>query len=93
MSVTAKIKCDRLNETLTAEGAVDQVTAYFSPDYEDDRNKEWSKYTPALSLTMTLKGEVAKRFNAGQKWTMTLDEEESSTSVPQSDPVPGSLDI
>jgi hypothetical protein len=45
----------------------------FQPDYQDGRNKEWAEATPALSLHMGLKGEVADQFEQGQAWTLTFE--------------------
>ena len=48
----------------------EQVEVQFGPDYADDRNKEWAKYTPALSLYMTVKAEIADRFPVGQAFEL-----------------------
>lgn len=71
--VTAKITCQSKSET--GEGEQRQVVVTFAPDYADGRNKEWSLYTPALSLTMTLRGEVADRFEPGQAYTLQFVQE------------------
>jgi hypothetical protein len=71
MNVTAKISCTRKTEQ--GEGAERQVQVDFLPDYNDGRNKEWSLYTPALSLSMTLKGAVADHFEPGQHYTLTFE--------------------
>jgi hypothetical protein len=55
--VTAKITC--LSKSESGEGDDRQVNVSFGADYADDRNKEWSRYTPGLSLTMGLRGAVA----------------------------------
>lgn len=52
--ITAKVVCN--SWTASGEGEQRQVVVTFLPDYADGRNKEWSLYTPALSLSMTLKG-------------------------------------
>lgn len=70
MSVTAKVKV-----TSREDAGNEQVALSFHADYEDGRNKEWSKYTPALSLSMTVKSEVAERFELGQAFTLTFDAE------------------
>lgn len=69
MSVTAKIKC----QTKESWGTDGQVRVTFVPDYNDDRNKEWARFTPALSLDMTLKDEVAHHFETGQAYTLTFE--------------------
>lgn len=48
----------------------------FFPDYDDGRNKEWAAATPALSLTMTVKPEVAERFEVGAHYTLTFSQED-----------------
>lgn len=70
-NVTAKIKVTNMSSPVG-----DQQTITFSPDYEDERNKEWAKFTPALSLSMTVKEEVAKNFHLGQAYTLTFSPEE-----------------
>jgi hypothetical protein len=57
------------------EAVVDQVTLYFGADYENDANKEWSKYTPAIGVTMTVLPEIAKRYNVGDKITLIFESE------------------
>jgi hypothetical protein len=71
--VTAKIVCT--SKTESGEGDNRQVVVGFSPDYQDGRNKEWSLYTPALSLSMTLKGDVADRFEPSKAYTLQFVEE------------------
>ena len=71
--ITAKVQCS--GKTESGEGDNRQVVVTFAPDYADGRNKEWSLYTPALSLSMTLKGAVADRFEPGKAYTLTFDPE------------------
>lgn len=70
--VTAKIKCQ--SKTERGEGEDRQVLVSFAPDYDDGKNKEWSLYTPHLSLSMTLRGSVADRFEQGKSYTLTFEE-------------------
>jgi hypothetical protein len=73
MSVTAKIECQ--SKTAQSEGTEqEQVQLTFVADYTDGRNKEWSRYTPALSLSMTVLPSVADRFQVGNAYTLTFDE-------------------
>lgn len=72
--MTAKAVLQSKNRT----GGEDQVTLTFVPDYADGRNKEWAKYTPALSVAMTVKGEVAEDWDAGQSVTITFEQEETN---------------
>lgn len=67
--VSAKIKLQ------SKTNCNDQVTLQFVPDYDDERNKEWAKYTPALSLSMTVLPEVAERFEAGAAYTLLFEQE------------------
>lgn len=66
MMITAKVKCN----LIYTQG--DVVRLEFVADYDDGRNKEWAIYTPALNLSMTVRGEVAERFEAGGKYTLTF---------------------
>ena len=72
--ITAKVTCQ--TKTETGEGDTRQALVTFVPDYADGRNKEWSLYTPALSLSMTLKGDVADRFEQGKAYTLQFVEAE-----------------
>jgi hypothetical protein len=71
--ITAKVTCQSKSES--GEGDTRQVAVTFAPDYADGRNKEWSLYTPALSLSMTLKGDVADRFEQGKAYTLQFVED------------------
>lgn len=66
--VTAKV-------TVTGKTKVadDQYTVHFTPDYNDGRNKEWAKFTPALSLSMTVKEPVSDFFEAGKGYLLTFE--------------------
>lgn len=74
MPVTAKIFCQ--TKQAMGEGDDRTVTVSFVPDYNDDRNKEWARWTPGLSLTMGLKGAVADQFEVGKAYTLTFDPED-----------------
>lgn len=52
-----------------------QTTLNFNADYADDRNKEWSKYTPALSVGMTVVDTVAEHFVEGKSYLLTFEEQ------------------
>lgn len=67
MSINAKIKLS--NKADIHDG---QVALVFGADYNDGRNKEWSKYTPALSLSMTVLESVAEKFEVGKAYTLTF---------------------
>ena len=74
MNITAKVACQHKNES--GEGDQRQSVVTFLPDYADGRNKEWSLYTPNLSLSMTLKGSVADQFEVGKAYTLTFSPEQ-----------------
>jgi hypothetical protein len=71
--ITAKVIVSTKLEQ--GEGEDRQVAVTFRPDYDDDRNKEWSRYTPALSLSMTLKGTVADKFEVDNRYTLSFEPE------------------
>ncbi len=71
MQITAKIKV-----TTKSDVNDGQVNLGFNADYADDRNKEWAKYTPALSLSMAVLESVADHFEVGQSFTLTFDPSE-----------------
>lgn len=73
MATTAKLFLT--TKTLVPD---DQVHLEFGPDYADGRNKEWAKYTPGLTLRLTVLAEVAERFTEGKSYVMTLTEEEAT---------------
>jgi hypothetical protein len=69
--ITAKIKCH-----LKMSGGDGQTQVHFEPDYADGRNAEWAKYTPAMSLSMTMLDEVADRFETGRAYMLQFVESE-----------------
>jgi hypothetical protein len=44
----------------------------FRPDYEGGRNAEWADATPALSLALTVKADVAEGLEVGDAYTLTF---------------------
>jgi hypothetical protein len=78
VSITAKVQCQTKQES--GKGDKRQVVVTFVPDYADGRNKEWSLYTPALSLSMTLRGEVADRFEPSSRYTLTFTPDEATSA-------------
>lgn len=71
--ITAKVQLQ--SKTESGVGEHRQVVATFTANYAGGANAEWSKYTPSLSLTMTLKGEVADKFVIGQAYTLMFAED------------------
>jgi hypothetical protein len=85
--ITAKIKVT--SKVTQAPGTEhEQVAIGFSPDYDDGRNKEWSLYTPALSLSMTVKPSVAEQFEPGQAFTLVFEPDEAPAPEAESAAVP-----
>lgn len=72
--ITAKIKV--VSKSASGEGDDRQVAVSFQPDYADGRNKEWSRYTPAMNLSITLKGAVADQFEVGDAFTLQFVKDE-----------------
>lgn len=75
--ITAKIKVT--SKSPSGEGDDRQVAVSFIADYADGRNKEWSRYTPSLSVSMTLKGAVADQFEVGDTFTLQFVKDEPAT--------------
>lgn len=73
--VTAKVK-------VHYKSGEDPVTVSFLPDYAHERNKEWASATPALSLTLTMRKEVADLFEVGEAIDLTLTRNPDQPEVP-----------
>lgn len=52
----------------------EQYQLNFYPDYNEGRNAEWAKYTPAMTVVMMVKPEAAEGFTQGQAYTLTFEE-------------------
>jgi hypothetical protein len=70
--ITAKITCTNKEEL--GDG---QAQVRFAPDYAEGRNSSWAAATPALSLSMCLKGDVADDFQVGQAYELRFIPEAS----------------
>lgn len=68
--ITAKVKCT------SKQDIVDQVALRFEADYADGRNAEWARFTPSLTVSMNVKGDVAEQFEPGGKYTLTFEPSE-----------------
>ena len=54
-----------------------QTRLGFQADYNDERNKEWAKYTPGLAVQMTVLDDVAeKQFERGGRYLLTFERAE-----------------
>lgn len=72
MSVTAKVFLSGKSPNGSGETVLN-----FTADYADGRNREWAKYTPSLSLSMTVLDEVAEQFgDHGSKFALTFEKSE-----------------
>lgn len=70
MATTAKVLC--YSKTLSSH----QTSVRFMADYQDGRNKEWASATPALDFNITLRPDVADRFDLGNGYLVTFEEAE-----------------
>lgn len=72
MGFTAKVQLTDVRPY--GEGDARSVALAFSPDYRDGRNADWAHNTPGLSLSMTVRGDVADRLSLapGQAFTLTF---------------------
>lgn len=70
MAVAAKVVCN--SKLITGGGEHRQAVVEFLADHSEE-NKAWSLYTPSLSLKMTLRGDVADRFEPGQAYTLMFE--------------------
>jgi hypothetical protein len=75
-TVTAKVICTG-KEPAEAAGDDAHTTLSFGADYADERNKDWAWATPALSLSMTVRGDVAAQFTQGQRFTLEFQPEQN----------------
>ena len=63
----------------TKHPSIDGVTSLvFAADYNDPRNKVWSKYTPAFSVNMAVIDAVAEDFKVGEVYEVTFEPRRSS---------------
>lgn len=85
MAVTAKFKVARkipVGVTYDAETGEWSGKPYgfeveLTPDYAEGRNKEWAEATPAGTIRLTIKNELAaQQFEAGAAYTVTFEREE-----------------
>lgn len=73
INITAKVLLSHSQKHGTGDNQYSIVT--FTPDYQDGRNKEWAAATPHLELRMTLRNDVAAKFELGKSYTLTFTEE------------------
>lgn len=70
MTISAKVFVSGITKLANGETSV-----HFNADYADGRNKEWAKYTPGLSLGMTVLDEIVERegFVYGKRYTLLFE--------------------
>lgn len=73
--VTAKVVVSK-HEIVSEGTAYEAVSLGFAADYADGRNHAWAVATPALSIGMTVKPEVAEHFPQGKAFTLTFTPED-----------------
>jgi hypothetical protein len=81
MTTSAQIVCSaKVSCTAKAPAGEGQTRLGFSPDYLDGRNAEWAKYTPGLTLAMTVLDRVADKIAMGQAITLlfTIDDDDQA---------------
>lgn len=69
--VSAKVRLTNRQNHQGDDGGPAALT--FQPDYADGRNQEWAEATPHLSLTMTVKQDVADFFEPGAAYTLYFE--------------------
>lgn len=75
MATTQTTLRARLDNKITVGDEGDQQQLTFVADYEDGRNEEWAKYTPALSISFVVKdGTAAADFEVGKSYTFAISE-------------------
>lgn len=86
--ITAKLKCTSKEPVgQPAEDPADQQwMLVFGPDYDDGANAEWALYTPALSLSMTVKASVAEEYAVGQPWDLAFTKPDGHAEDADRDP-------
>jgi len=58
-----------------------QTALAFGADYNDERNKEWAKYTPGLSVQMTVLDSVGEQFEQGGRYLLTFERADAPVSA------------
>lgn len=70
MAFTAKV-----HVTGKTPNGGEQTTINFGASYENGANAEWAKWTPALTLALVVKNELAETIPVGQQYTLLFTEE------------------
>lgn len=70
MATTFKIKCTH-KESVGSE----QTQVRCEAIYNDDKNKEWAKFTPSLQLGFVVKDSVADFWVVGNSYLLTAEED------------------
>lgn len=65
MQINALVTCTQKNENISNTQLV------FNALYKEGENT-WSEYTPSLKLEMSVKKEVAEKFEVGQRYDLAF---------------------
>lgn len=69
--ITAKVRVNGMGPLVNGQAGINLVA-----DYLDGRNKEWAQFTPHLSIAMTIKEGLEKKFGVGQAFKLVFIPEE-----------------
>ena len=58
------------------ESSFGQTALHFCADYTDERNKDWAKFTPVLSVQMNVQDSIAEGFELGGRYLVTFERAE-----------------
>lgn len=72
--ITAVLKCQK--QAPTAYG----TNVSFYPSYGPEENKAWADATPSAMIMLTVKNDVADKFEAGAEYLLTFQKREVSPS-------------
>lgn len=72
-NITAVAKLYHKNENPNEE----TTQLLFNANYNDERNREWSKYTPSLAISMNVINSVADQFQLNANYVLTFEKQES----------------
>jgi hypothetical protein len=48
------------------------------PDYNDERNKAWSQYTPSGSVSLVILDKIVEQFPVGHNFLLTFEDEDEA---------------
>lgn len=60
----------------TPQAGSDQTVLAFHADYSDERNKDWSQFTPVMNVSMTVLNSVAENFELNENYIVTFEKQD-----------------